>query len=397
MASARTIKKWFLIHKWTSLICTLFLLELCITGLPLVFGEEIEDWLSPSKPYAVVPPDAPRANLDNLAALSLQRSNKRMITSVFVDDEEPQVIFYMATSWEEEMKPRSDSTSWIKYDAYTGEILDEQKPDGERSESFIDIMLSLHRDLFAGLPGELFLGLMGLLFAAAIVSGLVLYSPFMKKLNFGAVRYGRSKRLKWLDLHNLTGIVAMAWMMVVGLTGVLNELSTPLFSIWQMTDVQKMLAPYEGKPVPKATELSSIEAAYNTVQKAVPDMTVVSIVYPGASFGSPQHYLLWAKGNTPLRSRLYNPALVDARTGSLQSVLSMPWYLRALEVSRPLHFGDYGGLPLKIIWALFDVVAIVVLVSGVYLWFSQRRSRDNWLQNLLKSDIFQQQYDEQKQ
>jgi len=33
-----------------------------------------------------------------------------------------------------------------------------------------------------------------------------------------------------------------------------------------------------------------------------------------------------------------------------------------------LHFGDYGGLPLKIIWALLDLVTITVLGSGLYLW-----------------------------
>ncbi|GCE79030.1 hypothetical protein MSKU3_0505 [Komagataeibacter oboediens] len=51
----------------------------------------------------------------------------------------------------------------------------------------------------------------------------------------------------------------------------------------------------------------------------------------------------------------------------------MPWYLRFLEVSRPLHFGDYGGMPLKILWALLDVVVIGVLVSGLLLWVGKRR------------------------
>jgi uncharacterized iron-regulated membrane protein len=45
----------------------------------------------------------------------------------------------------------------------------------------------------------------------------------------------------------------------------------------------------------------------------------------------------------------------------------------SLLVSQPLHFGDYGGLPLKIIWALLDVIAIVVLASGLYLWLRKRR------------------------
>ena len=50
-----------------------------------------------------------------------------------------------------------------------------------------------------------------------------------------------------------------------------------------------------------------------------------------------------------------------------------PWYVKTLSLSQPLHFGDYGGLPLKIVWALLDLVTIVVLGSGLYLWFARRR------------------------
>lgn len=46
---------------------------------------------------------------------------------------------------------------------------------------------------------------------------------------------------------------------------------------------------------------------------------------------------------------------------------------RDLFRSQPLHFGDYAGLPLKILWALLDIAAIVVLASGVYLWLGRRR------------------------
>jgi uncharacterized iron-regulated membrane protein len=30
-------------------------------------------------------------------------------------------------------------------------------------------------------------------------------------------------------------------------------------------------------------------------------------------------------------------------------------------------------MPLKIIWALLDVMTIAVIVSGLYLWFARRR------------------------
>jgi uncharacterized iron-regulated membrane protein len=45
-----------------------------------------------------------------------------------------------------------------------------------------------------------------------------------------------------------------------------------------------------------------------------------------------------------------------------------------LFVSQPLHFGDYGGMPLKILWALLDVITIVILVTGLYLWLRRRKA-----------------------
>jgi uncharacterized iron-regulated membrane protein len=39
-----------------------------------------------------------------------------------------------------------------------------------------------------------------------------------------------------------------------------------------------------------------------------------------------------------------------------------------------LHFGDYGGWPLKVIWTVLDLVTIAVLVSGLYLWLFRRRA-----------------------
>jgi len=66
----------------------------CPTGLPLVFSEEI--WLDHDPPYAVLPADAPAADLDGLVAQSRQRYPGQVVTSVFVDDDEPQVLVSMA-------------------------------------------------------------------------------------------------------------------------------------------------------------------------------------------------------------------------------------------------------------------------------------------------------------
>jgi uncharacterized iron-regulated membrane protein len=378
------LRRWFWIHKWTSLICTLFLLLICLTGLPLVFREEIGDWLDDSLPYASVPDGAPTISLDQLVAKSRAMYPGQTVMSAFVDDDEPKVVIMMTPSWEAYKADRT-SSHWIKFDAHTGQVLKESKPFNQDGRGFLTIMLNLHRDLFAGLPGELFMGLMALLFVLALISGVVIYGPFMRKLDFGTVRANRSPRLKWLDLHNMIGVVTACWALAVGVTGVINELATPMFVLWQQTDVKAMLAPMQGKPVPVDAELSSTQAGYDTAKAAVPDMVATSVIFPGSPFGTPYHYLVWTKGKDPLTSRLFSPVLVDARSGALTSVVTMPWYLRALEVSRPLHFGDYGGMPLKIIWALLDLVTIAVLGSGLYLWLSRHASPQEAEEELLSS------------
>lgn len=364
MLSSRRLKLWSVVHTWSSLVCTAFLLLICLTGLPLVFFDEIRDWLEP-RVYAELPAGTPNADLAVLAVAAHELFPQHVITTLSLDDDEPQAYVWMAPSYEAaEQEPKSKH--FIRFDARTSQVLEQSTSLRERSPGFLGWMLLLHQELLAGLPGELFLGVMALLFVAAIVSGAVLYGSFMKKLNFGTVRTTRTRRLRWLDLHNLLGIVTLAWGLVVGGTGVLNELSTPLFSLWQQTDVRMALAPWKGTAAPQATELVSPQTALETAQRSVPEVSFLGVVFPGNLDGSPYHYLIWGKGNSPLTSKLFTPVLVDARTGQLTAIVPMPWYLRALELSRPLHFGDYGGMPLKILWAVLDLITIVVLATILF-------------------------------
>jgi uncharacterized iron-regulated membrane protein len=81
------------------------------------------------------------------------------------------------------------------------------------------------------------------------------------------------------------------------------------------------------------------------------------------------------RGDGILTTRMLRPVLVDASTGKLTDSRELPWYLTLLLGSQPLHFGDFGGMPLKIFWAAFDVLTIVVLGSGLYLWLTRHNSR----------------------
>ena len=95
----------------------------------------------------------------------------------------------------------------------------------------------------------------------------------------------------------------------------------------------------------------------------------------GNLYRSPHHYFVWTQGKGAIDKHLSTPVLVDGMTGRVAGAAPMPWTLGAIELSRPFHSGDYGGLPLNLLWALFDLVTIVVLASGVYLWAARRRPR----------------------
>ncbi|MBN8806756.1 MAG: PepSY domain-containing protein [Sphingomonas sp.] len=364
--SQRSIRAWYLTHKWTSLVCTLFLLMLCVTGLPLIFHDEID---AATGHGVSATGQASSGNgpglisLDAMLARALRDRPGEVPLFMAFDNDRPAMT---VTTGPTPDAPGADMHLQL-LDRSTG------RPIRVEGGGITDFLLQLHTDMFLGLKGELFLGAMGLLFVAAIVSGVVLYAPFMRKLDFGTLRTGRSARVKWLDWHNLIGIVGLAWMTVVGVTGVVNSFVTPITKVWQANELADMTRAYAGRPPVPPSRYGSLDIAMATARRAIPGMNPQFIAFPGGNFSSGHHYAVYFQGNTPLTERLLTVALIDAETGKLTDARPMPWYFKALSLSRPLHFGDYGGLPLKLLWAALDLFAIVVLGSGLYLWLGRRR------------------------
>jgi hypothetical protein len=217
---ASTLRAWSWAHKWSSLVSTAFLLMLCVTGLPLVFTHEIEHVLLQDS-WTPTHPNGPKLNLDQVLNAALARKPGEVPAFMSFDEDRPVVN---VTS----IKPGD------KAGAYSFQPIDQTS--GEPAPSVaghpvMEFLLKLHTDMFLGLPGMLFLGAMGLLLILALVSGVVLYAPFMRRLPFGAVRASKQARTRWLDYHNLLGAVTLAWVLVVGTTGVVNTLATPIIGL----------------------------------------------------------------------------------------------------------------------------------------------------------------------
>lgn len=363
MLTPSALRKWYWLHKWSSLVCTLFLLVLCITGLPLIFHHELDHLLGNSVDPPAMPGVSSRASLDDIVAAARERQPGHAVQFVSRDADEPDAWFIVMG----ETVDAPEASALFTFDARTGDFVHEYPLD----RGVMNVLFRLHTDMFAGLGGTLFLGAMGLLLLLSLVSGAVVYGPFMRKLPFGSVRFERASRIRWLDLHNLLGIATLLWLFTVGFTGVVNTLSRPILGYWQTTELASMTAAHRseqalGRPV-------SVERAVASARAAAPSSELSFIAFPGNPFASPQHFVAFMHGSTPLTSKLLTPLLIDAQRGAVVDRRALPWYATALLLSQPLHFGDYGGTPLKVVWALLDVIAIVILGSGAYLWLQKRK------------------------
>lgn len=356
------------VHKWSSLICTLALFMLCLTGLPLIFHDEIEGL---SESTALQGPASARTGqpLDRIVGAALTdyanaAGNPGVPLFIGFSAENPLITVTVG--------PRPDAVEadmrLFSYDRASGAAVGEVEQGG-----VMDFLLQLHTDLLLGLPGMLFLGVMAVLFVVALVSGLVLYVPFMRRLAFGTLRHDRSARVRNLDQHNLLGVLALGWTLVIGLTGAINAFADPLTAAWRTGELQSMVAGQEGQRALAPADYGSIDTAMVRAQAALPGQMPQFIGFPGGAWSSARHYAIFFQGDTPLTSHLLTPALVDAASGALSDVRPMPATMQALMLSKPLHFGDYGGLALKLVWAALTLATLWVLWTGLVLWLGKRR------------------------
>lgn len=354
---ARSVRIWTALHRWTSLVSTIFLLLLCLTGLPLIFHHEIDQLLGYAPKPKVISVGRQRATVDQIARAALAANPGKVLQYIAWDRDEPDIV---TTYVNDTMNGKPDDAIVQAFDVHSAELL------GPVGTGPMLAVLKLHTELFAGKPGKLFLGGMGLLFLVAIISGVVLYWPFTRRLKFATIRERQASRIRWLDWHNLLGVITVVWAIVVGATGVINTWAEPMLDAWRARELASMVAPYAGRQAP--SHLASLDKVVGNARNIAPGLEVAFIAFPGTPFTSSHHFAAFMRGDRPLTARLLKPILLDGETAEVASTSDLPFYLKALFLSQPLHFGDYGGMPLKVIWAVLDGFTIAVIGSGLYLY-----------------------------
>lgn len=359
------------LHRWTSLIATPFFLVLCVTGTVLVFHEELDRALGyvPTLERSEV-----RKPLAELVAAAQRTAPDQKPMSVFIDAQHPEVAYVslapLAASRLEDGKPQLIGTATAEP---LGAVDFDATPTG--------FLFKLHADWFLGPPGQLFGGVIALLVLISLLSGLVVHAPYVKRLVFGVVRGGQGPgaRLRQLDLHNLVGLVVLGWALAVTITGIALALGLVATRAWQATELRAMAAKtpvdLHAPPLDPRALPTTIDAAVRTAQAALPDQKPYFMVWPGTDYSSPRHYTILMSGTHRYDERQFQVVLVDAASGQLTDARDVPWYLKAILISEPLHFGDYGGLPLKLLWVASSLLTLFITGNGAWLWWRRRGRR----------------------
>jgi len=241
-----------------------------------------------------------------------------------------------------------------------------------RSEKFFEWLLALHRELFLGSTGKIYVGIVGLAYVFMLISGFFIYGNFMKGRSFGEIRSGGIFQLT--DLHKFVGMLSFGWGLIVGISGVFlafNGLLIKLFLYGSLAHLSDQYQNHRAEAVADAPFLEVVASALEAKEDAV----ISYISFPDTEFGIPGHYLFLVNGTDRFSERLSDLLVVNAKTAALTEIVELPLYLKLVLLSEPLHFGDYGGIYLKIIWAVFTLCSFAVAALGLVSFFLKRKKR----------------------
>ena len=352
MLSDKTV---YSLHRISGLIGGFFILILTITGSILVVDNQVDAIINPPKQQ--VEAVGPRHSYDQLIT-TLQKqyptAKLRSLRLPASDAPEPVQVDLM----EGRARKRMD------INPYTGSIIGEQNIDA----AFVRRIHELHENLLLEPVGGYIMGLAGICLLASVVTGTWYYRRSLLSVFKIGVRWNKSPRIVYADLHKWLGVVALLFMLLMSATGI--------FFHWEQ--IERAFGDGERRERPQSAQIQpttfAVDAAITKAKTSFADFRPQLIQFP-----DPGDTVLTIRGNFPNSLRIlgkYNvEAKVDVRTGTIVSSFNARdagLEYKAEHIFEELHFGRYGGWVSQIIYILLALSTAVVTVSGLALWLLKR-------------------------
>ena len=254
---------------------------------------------------------------------------------------------------------------------------------------------------FYGRSGYLLAGLVAFFFLFAIATGVLVH---WKKIipNFFVFRPGTRWKTIWTDAHVGLGILGLPYQFMFAVTGAYliigySLMLEPVKKFLFDGDQAKMTASmqydetdrYEFTGEPILTTIPIQKYVNQTLSKY--DLNLRSVeVY---NYGDKNMHVKVA-GNPVHKSKLLGSGYVifHAITGEIISekdpYATTSYMEGAINTMLRLHFGDFGGYGMKLIYLVLGLVTCFVILSGVMIWLvardkkhvdSRKRKFNSWL------------------
>ncbi len=346
-------KRLYQAHLYGGLFVALHLVVLILTGSVLLFRGELET----DRPLLTTQELTPWTGetLDRILTDAITRFPGERPLAIFPDESDNRLIQVRLG------KENSKKFRGARKLLYSGKTaLPIEAP--QNDDGFFGTLLVLHRELFLGTYGKLYVGFVGLILVFVLLSGFFIYGNFMRGKSFGEIRDPRSTRA-YSDAHRFIGACAFAWLLLVSMTGVLLSFNGPLLKIYQAGELKSLSQEYAN--VSTQAALPKLATVVETAQRLKPHDRLTYIAFPDTEFSIPSHFLILMNGTTAFTSKLSELLVVDRETGTEAQARQLPIYLKLALISEPLHFGNYGGMVLKLVWLAFSLLSMALTASGV--------------------------------
>lgn len=238
----------------------------------------------------------------------------------------------------------------------------------------------------AGIPGMMghhtagvmVMGAVAVLYFLAIMSGLIVLLPTLIK-DYFAIRKGKNKKRFWLDTHNVIGISSLPFHIIISVTVVVFAFHDIFYGVLsQLVSKDKPL--FERPPAVKIIDPApalDVEKIFKNIQAVAPEYRIDSIRFSqlehpeqASAFVALYHPDRMLRGDTfdymnfnPYQDPPYSTKTLSTEESTAATII------RAMFA---LHFGNYGGEPVRWIYLLFGLGGAYLFYSGNILWIETR-------------------------
>ncbi|MEZ0470413.1 PepSY-associated TM helix domain-containing protein [Luteimonas salinilitoris] len=348
------------LHTWAGLVTGWLLFVIFVGGTIACFDAELDRWMRPGIPAAA--PAEPA--MDAVAASMLESDPDAHAWFLYLPH--PRFPAIKAGAW------YLDGTYDVHaYDAANGAPLQDTAGG--------DFFFTLHYNLHAGTLGMYLVGLAGMLMLVAIVSGVIIHRRIFKDLFLFRFRGGGQRA--WLDGHNLTGVVALPFHLMIAYTGVAIFVSSYMFAGLQAAyggDVEKLfdeLAPHPHReevhrPPPARAPLDAMIADARERLGGAP--WLVGVEHPNdasqvVSVGlDHSRHVAWN----------HRTAYYDGVTGRHLGDGPEPGgAYHTYMFLGGLHMVQFGGALYRWLYFVLGLAGCVMLACGMQVWVEKRARR----------------------